>query len=89
MSEEKTAKKHSFELTDKEISAFSRDETKQWTNRIMMRFWEIFHDDKDQYNYWANQLVDLGSTLSGWKTFLKEAVHKLRELLSPNLVTIK
>jgi len=88
MSEEKTAKKHSFELTDKEISAFSRDETKQWTNRIMMRFWEIFHDDQDQYDYWANQLVALGRTLSGWKTFLKDAVHAIRELLKPKLAAV-
>ena len=85
MSEES---KYTFDFTDDEISSLSAAETKQWTSRIMMRFWKLFQGDPTKYDPWAKKLIADGNTISGWKTFLKEAVHKLRELLKPKLAAV-
>ena len=79
-------KKRTFELTHEEIETFGTNEVRHWTNRVMMRFWEMFRDTPQEYQKWANKLVRQGNTIEGWKRFLKDAVQKLREYLNPTLV---
>ena len=49
---------------------------------------KLFQGDPTKYDPWAKKLIADGNTISGWKTFLKDAVHAIRELLKPKLAAV-